>query len=47
MKLSGGKYGQLAKAEEFNRGYFSRVLRLAYLALISLSPSLKAANRRA
>ena len=31
-KLSGGKYGQLAKAEELNRSYFSRVLRLAYLA---------------
>src|SRR5947208_1185358 len=31
-KLSGGKYGQLAKGEELNRSYFSRVLRLAYLA---------------
>src|SRR3954469_3390097 len=32
IKLSGGKYGQLAQGEALNRSYFSRVLRLAYLA---------------
>jgi hypothetical protein len=32
IKRSQGKYSQLAKSEELNRSYFSRVLRLAYLA---------------
>ena len=32
IKLSDGKYSLLAKREELNRSYFSRVLRLAYLA---------------
>jgi site-specific DNA recombinase len=31
MKQGGGKYSQLAKGEDLNRSYFSRVLRLAYL----------------
>jgi site-specific DNA recombinase len=32
IKLGDGKYSQLAKREALNRSYFSRVLRLAYLA---------------
>ena len=32
IKTSEGKYNQLAKREKLNRAYFTRVLRLAYLA---------------
>jgi site-specific DNA recombinase len=32
IKRGGDKYGQLARSEDLNRSYFSRVLRLAYLA---------------
>jgi site-specific DNA recombinase len=32
MRQGRGNYGQLAKSEDLNRSYFSRVLRLAYLA---------------
>ena len=32
VKKGGGRFGELAKHEALNRNYFSRVLRLAYLA---------------
>ena len=32
IEQKGGKFGNLAKREKLNRSYFSRLLRLAYLA---------------
>jgi site-specific DNA recombinase len=32
IKQKAGKFGDLAKSEKLNRSYFSRLLRLAYLA---------------